>query len=168
MDKNLLEFLAGERDVIILDGVVFSKERKRNGTEYITVIIDNKPSFGFWNNPDNLKTNKPKHTGGKKSYVMLMIEEVEKMRSQEVTNIVELVGCITCLSRYIEWGTGKLVHFRSKKPIQFKDFGDIFQFGRSKLLKILKQLKDLNLLVNTQEGYFISQTIIKKGATRNG
>lgn len=165
MDKKLLEYLAGDCNVTTAN-VIISREITPTGMQYIHISCGDRVIYEFWSNP-NKSDKKPKHTGGKKPYVMLMVDEVEKLKLDGVKNIEELIGCLACLGKYVEWSTGRVIHKRTKKPFKYKDLQSMFSFGKRKLDQVLKQLKEYDLLVNTQEGYFISNRIIKKGNSKN-
>lgn len=174
MDENLLKFLNGETNVY--EGPLkLTRDKTNNGPQYIRVClpnlegITNDELYKFWHNPKTNKKNKetPKHTGGKKPYLMLMIDEIEELRSQGVKNIEELIGYVACLGKYIEWNTGKLIHKRSKKPIQYKDLLNIYGCSNKKLNKMINLMKEHDLLYHTDEGYFISSKYIKKGKSQN-
>lgn len=111
-----------------------------------------------------LKRNNPKHSGGKKTYVMLMLQQFEEFKNKNINNIEELVGFLVCLSYNMEWRTGRLVHRRNKKQLKYADLLKLFSGGKRKLDRIMKDLKKYELLTHTKEGYFISNKLIKKGS----
>lgn len=170
MDKNILKFLNYETNVLIIDGKYrMEREIAPNGTEFIMqFFMDDNHEYEFysyWYNPKKKqKSNNPKHTGGKKPYLMLMIDEIEKLREKGVKNVEELIGYVVCLGKHIEWNTGRLIHkTRSKKPLKYQDLLEIFKCGNKKLNNMLKVMKENDLLHRTEEGYFISTKYIKKG-----
>lgn len=133
--------------------------------------------FSFWNNPKKKNREKiivdengveateipPKHTGGKKPYIMVMQEEVERLRSEGVKGVEELIGYCVSMGKYIEWNTGKLIHKRSKKPLKYSDLLDIYKCSNNKLSRMISEMKEHDLLYKTEEGYFISSRLLKKG-----
>lgn len=186
LDENLRKFINEETNAVILDcPVMISREKMPSGMEYIMIMPkvkdDYMKMYGFWYNqnkkvkePSIISVNEdgeiiqtakqpPKHTGGKKPYLMLMVNEIEKLREKGVKNIEELIGYVACLGKYIEWNTGRLIHKRKKTPLRYKDLQDIYKCSNKKLNKMIKQLKEHDLLYNTEEGYFISSKFIKKG-----
>lgn len=168
MDTDLFSFIKGDSNVIQTDAII-SREITPTGQQYIHITVGNKVLYEFWHNPDkidNKESPPPKHTGGKKPYVMLMVEEVEKLREQGIPNVEELIGYLSCLGRYVEWGTGRIIHKRSKNPLRYKDLQGLFTCGKRKLDRVLGELKEHGLLTNNQEGYFISQKLIKKGKAK--
>lgn len=174
LDKDMLRYLNYETSTVIIGGYfMISREVAPNGYEFITESIINSEGKDtvyrqYWHNPKSRVDNKkpPKHTGGKKPYLMLMINEVEELRNQGVKNVEELIGYVACLGKYIEWNTGRLIHKRSKKPIQYKDLVEIYKCSKPKLNKMINLMKEHDLLYYTDEGYFISQKYIKKGKSK--
>jgi len=168
MDDQLLAFLNGSVNAVKQGELILSREIV--GSSHIikvSLATDDTtiPMYEFWHNPKKIKASQqPKHTGGKKPYIMVMVAEVEKLRGKGIKNTEELVGFLVCLGQYIQWHTGKLIHKRSKKPVQYKDLQGIFGYGNKKLNRILGDLKKHDLLYSTREGYFISSSLIKKGA----
>lgn len=175
MDKNLLNFINKETNVVIIGCLMKSREIKSNGWEFYTETIINPTDRSkdvvwhtYWVNPNEKKTmGKPKHTGGKKSYSMLMTEELKRLRMRlkdnNVRNVEEVLGYMFVLTEYSEFNTNRLVNKRSKKSLQYKDLLEVLDCSNNKLNKMIKILKDNNLLSHTNEGYFISQEFIKKG-----
>ena len=165
MEKGLLKYLNRESNVYVGE-VKITRDVSPNGCEYIRVCMpDGKELYTYWHNPRKVekKNETPKHTGGKKPYLMLMVGEIEKLREDGVKNVEELLGYLVSLASNIEWGTGKLIHKRSKKPLQYKDLLQIYRCSKPKLNKMIAQMKEQNLLYYTDEGYFISNRLIKKG-----
>ena len=169
----MLKFLNYETNVVLIGGYfMISREIAPNGYEHITEYIitsdGEKVEYRkFWHNPKITEVDKkPKHTGGKKPYLMVMINEIEKLRDQGVKNVEELIGYVACLGKYIEWNTGRLIHKRSKKPIQYKDLVEIYKVSKPKLNKMINLMKEYDLLYYTDEGYFISSKYVKKGKSK--
>jgi len=175
MEKDLLRFMNGEVNVARVNCLI-KKEIMPNGITHLWVANCEGEEIllceEYRKTGDRRNKGSPKHTGGKKPYVILMTDEVESLKSQGIKNTNELIGFLASLSKYIEWNTGKLVQKRSKKTLQYKDLKEIFPYGNKKLNRILNDLKTHDLLYNTTEGYFISSRIIKKGrmkgAVRDG
>lgn len=171
VEKELLKFLNREVNALQLN-VVIVRETLPNGVDHLVARPSNEEHRSLlviesWYNPKHPpKSEQPKHTGGKKPYIMLMVDEVEKLRKQGVVNVEELIGYLVCLGKYVEWNTGRLIHKRKKTPLKYKDIQTMFPCGNRKLNRILGELKEHDLLFKTTEGYFISSRFIKKGKTK--
>lgn len=148
--------------------VVISREVAPNGVEHIFVSEGDDQLFDFWHNPSRKKAQEnPKHTGGKKPYLMLMLEKIEALRKQKVKGIEEVIGFAVCLGGNIEWNTGRLIHKRSKKPLQYKDLLERYSGGRYGLDKILKAMQEHELLFHTSDGYCIAPSLLKRGKIKD-
>ena len=113
-----LIFSNGEINAVKVE-VVISKEIAPNGNQLVHIIINDKEVYQFWHNPNKSKNKEPpKHTGGRKPYIIVMIEQVEKLKT-EINNVEELVGFIVCLSNNIEWNTGKFTIFQKELQYRF-------------------------------------------------
>lgn len=172
MDKNVLDFYNGVSDILPLPaGSYLTREKSPSGTSFMTLKMPNGEEKEFvvdswWSNPNKkVKKDKPppKHTGGKKPYIMLMVEEIEKLRKGGVPNVEELTGYLVSLGKYVEWNTGKLIQARTKKQLKYKDLQTIFKCGNKKLNRLLGEMKEHELLYSTDSGYVVSSRLIKKG-----
>lgn len=152
-----------DKEINVIDNVTVVREDLQNGYEFLTLKVGENVLCSVFNNPKRQRNKEPpKHTGGKKPYLMLMVEKIQELRDTDLPNVEELVGFMVCLGDCIEWSTGRLIHKRGKKPLQYQDL--LNRTGSKwKLDRILKQLKEQDLLYKTAEGYFISRSIIKKG-----
>ncbi len=162
INNKWLDFLNGNNNVAKVE-VIISREKTNNGPELIHVSVGDREIYQFWHNPSKSKEVQPKHTGGKKPYLMLMIGHLEQLRKSNIGNVEELIGFIVCLGNNIEWNTGRLIHKRSKKQLKYEDLQNMFSCGKRKLDRIIKDLRDNDLLTSNQDGYFISGDLIKKG-----
>ena len=172
MDKGLHDFLNGNSNVLCLSEAIITRDKTPTGSEYITIKIDNGNKelelYSFWHNPNKpVKKDKPppKHTGGKKPYIMLMVDEIERLKKDGVSNVEELAGYLVSLGKYVEWNTGRLIHTRTKNQLKYKDIQKIFNCGNKKLNRLLADMKDHELLYLADGGYVISSRLIKKGKT---
>ncbi|GEM_PF-3437800 len=193
MDNETRKFIVGEpkKDLLILydkDGnPSFKIERVRlpNGcSKYREVFLDYKYSNDIpWNEfPRNYygeyqgSDKKSKSTGGKKPYVMLMTNEIKalkgKLKEDGVKNYNEIIGCLTDLSGFMEWSTGKLIDKRQRlkkkqTPLKYNDLLEISGYSKSKFENMMKLMKYYQLLWHSDDeenkGYFISQIYFKKG-----
>lgn len=171
MDKELLRFINGEINVLQLNMTLVREPTLPNGFTHIEARPSSEQGrdmllLNSWDASNRPKSDTPKHTGGKKPYIILMVDEVEKLRAQGVVNVEELIGYLVCLGRYVEWNTGRLIHRREKTSLQYKDLQSMFPCGNRKLNRILAEMKEYDLLFKTTEGYFISYRFIKKGKAK--
>lgn len=167
MDETLLGFVNGVVNAANAN-VTISRETAGNGRQHIYISIDDKPMYSFWYDPNKTKSrDSPKHSGGKKPYVMVMTEKIDELKKNGVKNVEEMVGFLVCLGKYIEWNTGRLINVRNKKPLLYADIQKIYGCSNNKLNRILAELKEQDLLLNTAEGYFVSRDLIKKGKSKN-
>lgn len=162
MDKRLLDYY--NRSVNVLDlgnGFILSREEVR-GLEFITIEHDGNPVYSFWNNPKKKASkNPPKHTGGKPSYVKLMIEGIRKHNLS-----LDAAGFLVKLADNIQWNTNLLINKRNKKPLIIDDISKIVGVGRNKTLNIIKELAKAQLLSKDKDGYKISPSLIQKGGAK--
>jgi len=167
MDKTLAKYLTKETNAVKLE-VVISRAALPNGMEHIRVLHGEDLLYQFWEHPRKVQEEKPepKHTGGRKPYIMLMAEELGKLQEEKVPNIEELVGFLVLLAGNIEWKTGRLVKKRSKRALQYEDLAAMYSRGKGALRRVLVDLRRLDLLAHTPEGYFISGRLIRKGAAK--
>ena len=162
--KDLRRFLLREINVAKAEFIIEREVSTTTGQEFIHLVSDEgEEVYTFWHNPNSKPGDKRKNTGGKKPYIMFMLQEMEKLQVQKIEGIEEIIGLLVMLSAHIEWSTGRLIHKRSKKPIRYSDLVIMVSFGKYKLNKILNELQSNNLLTNTAEGYFVSNKLIKKG-----
>lgn len=188
MDKNISNFFSRLTNVLIIDGKFkITRDITSDGIEYyresFIEVVDGKEKEYLWNeyfrNPNKKKAkdpDNPKTTGGKKPYAMFMLGEFKSLRKQlkdnNVKNTEEVLGFIQILTEYSEFNTNKLIHGRSKEPLQHKDLLGIFECSNNKLNKVIKILKDNDLLYyekpkgNDKGGYFLSQKYIKRGKSK--
>ena len=172
MDKKIFDFYNESSDILPLPiGSYVVREKSPNGTSFMTLRMPDGEGEEFivdtwWSNPNKpAKKDKdpPKHTGGKKPYLMVIVEEIEKLRKNGVKNVSELTGNLVSLGKYIEWNTGRLIHDRTKKPLKYTDLQTILNCGNKKLNRLLGDMKEHELLYSTDNGYVISSRLIKKG-----
>ena len=164
--SDFLKYLSGEKNAV-RDEFILSRE-KSNGNELVFVSHPeiSKPVYSFWRAGGKEKNSNqnPKHTGGKKPYAMVMLNELVSVLGKGVP--IELIGYLVALAPYAEWGTGRLVCGRKKRKMQVADIEKVFRKSRRTTLNTLSTLKKHGLLSCTDEGYFISSHLIKKGRTK--
>lgn len=164
MDKDLYKYLTHASNIFVGE-LKITRDVAGNGWEYIRVCLpDGTELYAHWHNPKKKpRDSPPKNTGGKKPYLMLMIDEIEKLREDGVQNVEELIGYIVCLGKNIEWNTGRLIHKRTKKSLRYVDLLKIYGCSKPKLNKMLRLMKENDLIYHTDSGYYVSSKYIKKG-----
>lgn len=169
--NELRRFLLGEINVVDLGGGVIISKEIAPAAELWHISVDGEEKKMFWvsNNKEKEKpAKKGDYTGGKPPYIMVMESAVQKLidSGDYVGDIYQQIGFLTAMSGRIEFKTGRLVHSRTKKPLTRVDLMGITKFTHNKIDKLLKNLRENNLLTHTADGYFISRKFIKKGAAR--
>ena len=166
MKNDIMKYVSGEQNAI-RDEFILSRE-KCGGSEFVHVQHPDlpEPLYTFWHsNKQTRKGNKnTSQTGGKKPYVMLMVEELIALMNKGLP--AEDAGYLLYLTPYIEWGTGRLIHGRSKRQMKFVDIAKVFGKSYKTTQGIIATLKDHDLLAYTKEGYFISRELIKRGVAK--
>lgn len=166
--SDLSKFLSGEVNVIKANLIITREKKAKSPQEYIHIMADDDSEiYSFWRRSDNLPS-KGKGTGGKKPYVMLMLQRLEELQEQNIPNFEEIIGVLVLLSKNIEWSTGRLINKRSKQQLKYEDLIKLVTFSSRKLDKLISVMKQYKLISNTSDGYFISQSFIKKGSRLNG
>lgn len=132
------------------------------GMDFMTLSKGDEVLYSWWHNPNKTVTNKPpKHTGGKPSYVKLLIKEMQK---HDIS--LESAGLIQKVIPNIHWGDNLLMDTRSKKPLNIDNLCTITKKSKPFIIKTLKELRETNLLVKDKDGYKISPSLIQKGGVR--
>jgi hypothetical protein len=159
MDK-LHEFISRNINVLDLDnGLILGRESSRN-MDYMTISYGDEVLFSWWNNPQKKASkNPPKHTGGKPSYIKLMVDGVRQHNELSI----EAAGFLLKLTDNIQWSTNLLINKRNKKPLAVDEITGIIGVGRNKTLDIVKELTQAQLLSKDKDGYKISSSLIQKG-----
>ena len=159
MDK-LHDFISRNINVLDLDnGLILGRESSRN-MDYMTITYGEEILFSWWNNPQKkVSKNPPKHTGGKPSYIKLMVDGVRQHNELSI----EAAGFLLKLTDNIQWSTNLLINKRNKKPLAVDEITGIIGVGRNKTLDIVKELTQAQLLSKDKDGYKISSSLIQKG-----
>ena len=162
MDKELLDYLNHNTNVFNANLTV-GRETMPNGMEYLTFSLpDGTVIYDKWHNPKKkISRNPPKHTGGKKPYIMLMLEALRKMQGD---NVDLAISSAIMLSDNIQWNTGLLVE--KKKPVNYEGLKKIFNCSNDKVSKRIKAMQETGILLKDKDGYKISTDFIKKGGAK--
>lgn len=159
---NITEFHNRRANVLDLgNGLVLGRESVK-GMDFMTITQGDEILFAWWHNPKRKPTDKPpKHTGGKPSYVKLLIKE---MQNHDLS--LEAAGLIQKVIPNINWGDNLLIDVRSKKPLNVDGLCKILKKSKPFVIKILNELKETNLIIKDKEGYKVSPNLIQKGGAK--
>lgn len=173
-DKELNDYMHGNTDAAIVT-VAILREPLENGVEHITIQSvgnDGKPVvlYEFWNSKKKGpgKESAPKRVGGKASYTKLMSEEIKRLHNEGLQGREESLGVLLFLSGNVEWGTGRLINKRSKKPLKYEDLEKLLGYSNKKMNRVIADLKRYGYMSHTAEGYIVSNRIMQKGVSEKG
>lgn len=158
MNNDLNDYINGIVNAVELH-VTISREISSSGTHNVYIKVGEKELYNFWHNPKK-KKGQPKHTGGKRSYVKLYIDWIEKTKLS-----VESSGTLMRFSNKIQWSTGVLMNLKTKKLLKLSDIIKIIGKSKPTALNILQELKDNNCIQHTKEGYKVNTSYIGKGVS---
>lgn len=178
----MLEYLHGERNAVRTE-LVLSREKGKKA-EYVCVSIpgveQSIPIYKGWARPLKRKyqeiasittvegeTKKPKHTGGKRPYIMVMQDKTDITDNLSV-NASGLLFKLFC-GGYVEWHTGRVIERRSKKAMTVSKMQKKFDVKNIELKAILKELSEKHVMTynKSKRAYFIDRSIAKKGGGQN-
>ncbi|MEN6312789.1 MAG: hypothetical protein ABFD25_00920 [Clostridiaceae bacterium] len=164
MDKQFLDFQNRTVNALNADGKGISIIRETlNGMDRFTILVDGTPWKSFWEKIDKPLTSKPpKHTGGKPSYIKIMLKEV----SEHPELSIEAAAFFIKTSNNVQWGDNLLIDKRSKKALTAIEIGKIVGLGKNKTLSVIKELREADLLIKDKQGYKISSCLVQKGGAK--
>ena len=162
----IIEFLAGRQNVVDLGGGVILSKELSTSSELWHISVDGEEKKSFWVSNKQKQPKKGNYTGGRASYVMVMQKAVESFMRDEKAKGDKLLqlGILNALCGCVEFKTGKLVNRKTKQVMQRKDIMKVTGIGKSKLDRILQDMKSNGIITRTNDGYFVSRDFIKKGA----
>lgn len=157
---DIHDFIMRQANVLDLgEGFTLGRESCRN-MDFMTITHNGETLFSWWHNPKKkISKNQPKHTGGKPSYVKLMIEGLK--RHSEISN--DAIALIVKISANVQWTTNLIINKRSKKPLNGEDISKVVGMSKSKTYDVMKELIQSGLLEKNKEGYRLSTELIQKG-----
>lgn len=177
MKKETREYVLGERNAV-KDEFILSRETIGNVEHvYVSLPEDENPIHDFWTKrgrrikakPGDINTEVvsapgPKHTGGKRPYIMLMQDRPVSELSFDARAFLFTIFC----ENFIEWHTGKVVDRRSKKPLTTKKMAKTFGIGIVRLKKVVSELESKGIISynSRQSCYIVSQDFAKKGVPK--
>jgi hypothetical protein len=170
MDKQLLKFMNREVSAVKVMCCI-GTEQIADGGEFVTIRVDqlqtDLPLYAFWNNPHRKQrkdgSTQPKHTGGKVSYIKVIIRELRKYSKDMLS--YEYAGMLLQLTSFIEWDTGMLMIGRGKKKHRMTRDDIIRELGvdKSTVKRFTKNLKEIGLLRHDKDGYEMTGNLFAKG-----
>ena len=171
MKKETQEYILGERNAT-RDEFILSREKAGNA-EYISVSLPNRPEpiYTLWTKkPQRTKATgaagqivKPKHTGGKRPYIMLMQDQqdiLNKLSMDAAGLLLKIMG-----GGFIEWDTGRIIDRRSKKPLTISMVRARYKLDTTKTKTLIKELTENKVIKydRKQRSYFFNANFAKKG-----
>jgi len=171
--KETQEYILGIRNAT-RDEFILSRESAGNA-EYVVLCLPDmeEPIYALWTKkPKKRKgsartgeiVNKPKHTGGKRPYIMLMQDNkdiVDKIPLEAAGMLLKLLA-----GGFIEWDTGRIIDRRTKKPMTRENIKNRYRLSPKDTKTIFKALTDSNIIKHDQKerAYFFNAQFAKKGA----
>lgn len=178
MKKELAEYINGTRNVI-KDEFIIGREKMRNAEMiFVSVPGYDSPMYALINAKKakekyrvqetggeevaRIEKRKPKGTGGKPAYAMLMLAEFEKC----VDKIsVEAAGLLLKLAPCLEWNTGRIICKHSGMSMTQQAMSRRFCIKKARLRSLLAELAKAGVMSYNagKRAYFASGNFIKKG-----
>jgi hypothetical protein len=160
--SNTSDFYNRNVNVLNLGNGFYLGRESVKGMDFMTLSFGDEVLYSWWHNPNKTVANKPpKHTGGKPSYVKLLIKEMQKHDLS-----LESAGLIQKVIPNINWGDNLLIDTRTKRPLNVDNICEITKKSKPFVIKILRELKKAQLLNKDKDGYKISPSLIQKGGAR--
>lgn len=161
--SNMADYINGTKNTVKEEMIISREKCDRTNNEFVYVqpLSMDEPLYMFWYKRGH-GSAKPKHTGGKKPYVMLMIDELIRLIDSGIS--AEHLGSMIRLTPYIEWGTGRLLYGREKRSMRVKDMMKVLGKKERTTFNIISRFKKHGLLSYKDGSYFISRSFIKRGA----
>ena len=169
MNKAKL-FLLGEIDMLDLgDGIILSRERTKKKCDLWHFSDGEKDLKQLWVN----KTEKPEkekkrgsfYTGGKQPYSMHMDKEYRALLESKnyKGDLLKQFGVVSALQYYAEFGNGRLINRRTKKPLTRDAMADYAGVKHGTFYRLLGDMVSNGLIEKKTDGYYISRNFVKKG-----
>lgn len=177
MKKETREYLTGQRNAT-MDEFMMSREVVGQ-VEYISVSLPDseEPILTVWRSRKKKGESeepvgeivkvRPKHTGGKRPYIMLMQDQRDTINSLSI----DAAGLIMKLlaGGFIAWNTGQIIDRRTKKALTAENISTRFTIGKNKLKAILKELTEYKIIKYdpSKRSYFFNARFARKGGGKN-
>lgn len=175
MKKETREYILGERNAT-RDEFILSRESTGNA-EYVSVSLPDadEPIYTLWTKkPKKRKGSekageivKPKHTGGKRPYIILMQdqhEKLDKLSAEAAGLALKMMG-----GGFVEWDTGRIIDRRTKQPLTIAAIRTRYKLGASKAKALIKELTENEFIKydRKERAYFFNAQIARKGVGGN-
>ena len=173
MKKETQEYILGIRNAT-RDEFILSRESTGNA-EYVNVFLPDReePIYALWTKkPKKRKgaagageiVDKPKHTGGKRPYIMLMQDNndiINKLPLEAAGLMLKLLA-----GGFVEWDTGRIIDRRTKKPMSRENIKNRYRLSPKDTKTIFKALTEKNIIryVPKKRAYFFNAQFAQKGA----
>lgn len=158
MKKDLLEYINGQKNAI-RDEFIVSRE-STGSAELIHIQHPemDRELYTLWHSSNKKKsTEKPKNTGGKKPYTMLMKGSTSKLS-------IEAAGLFCkIIDGYMEWNTGKVIY--KDRSMTQADMRVLFKVAQRKLKQALAELASGEIIVydSSARAYYVDYNAAKRG-----
>lgn len=173
MKKETQEYILGIRNAT-RDEFILSRESTGNA-EYVNVCLPDmeEPIYALWTKKPKKRNgsartgeivNKPKHTGGKRPYIMLMQDNNDIINKLPLEAAGLMLKLLT--GGFVEWDTGRIIDRRTKKPMTRENIKNRYRLSPKDTKTIFKALTDSNIIKYDQKerAYFFNAQFAKKGA----
>lgn len=171
--KETAEYIAGQRNAT-RDEFILSRE-KAGRAEYVNVSLpdSSEPIYTLWTKPPGHKkaakapgeiVKTPKHTGGKRPYIILMQDQqdiLNKLSMEASGLLLKLLG-----GGFIAWDTGQIIDRRSKQPLTIALIRARYKLETTKTKALIKELTENDIIKydRSQRSYFLCPKFARKGA----
>ena len=166
--RKLYEVRDYKTDMPICSGI--SNFRKKISAEKLEelketqrkAIISEKLDKNAPEKKEELTKVKPKGTGGKPAYAMVMLKNSEILAKLSANAMaIFVIGMLN-----IEWNTSKLVDKRSKKAITAEDISKDIKVSLRTAKTAIKELTDADIISYNKntKAYYFNKNILRKGA----
>lgn len=154
-----------DRTINVLDlgsGLALGRE-SANDMDYMTITSGEEVLYAWWHNPNKKVSKKlPKHTGGKPSYIKVMLKAVQENKGLSLN----ASGFFLKIANNIQWTDNLIINTRDKKALSIDGLANILGIKKTSTYETIKELRKANLLVKDKDGFKISTNLIQKGGVK--
>ena len=175
MKSETHEYILGVRNAT-RDEFILSREVS-GSAEYVNVSLPDcdEPIYRLWTKKPRkykpaikaageIDVSRPKHTGGKRPYIMLMQDQedvINKLTDSAAALLLKIIA-----GGFVEWDTGRIIDRRSKKALTAEMIGARYKKKPATIKTIMKELTKNEVVryVRKDRAYFLCPKFAKKGA----